>query len=127
MGTAMSQQIIAELFDNLIKASEITGINDDFIELVKEKRGRLRSGTVIGPDGRLLEWDRPYDEPEKGHRHMSHLYAFHPSNQITAEHTPELMQAAIKSIDYRAEHGGGGGVRVVQGMDDKFCCQVKGP
>ncbi|MFO7923064.1 MAG: glycoside hydrolase family 95 protein [Bacteroidales bacterium] len=108
MGAAMDQQIIAEVFDNLIKASEITNVNDPFIDQVKEKRGRLRSGTIIGPDGRLLEWDRPYDEPEQGHRHMSHLYAFHPSNQITAEHTPELLQAVRKSIDHRLEHGGAG-------------------
>ncbi len=108
MGAAMSQQIIAEVFDNLLKAAEITGVDDDFIAEVKEKRGRLRSGTVIGPDGRLLEWDRPYDEHHKGHRHMSHLYAFHPSNQISAEHTPELLQAVKKSLDYRLEHGGAG-------------------
>ncbi len=127
MGAAMSQQIIAELFDNLIKASEITGIKDDFIELVKEKRGRLRPGTVIGPDGRLLEWDRPYDEPEKGHRHMSHLYAFHPSNQITAEHTPELLQAARKSIDYRVEHGGGGGVGWYRAWMINFAARLKEP
>ena len=125
MGAAMSQQIIAELFDNLIKASEITGMNDEFIELVKEKRGKLRPGTIIGPDGRLLEWDRPYDEPEKGHRHMSHLYAFHPSNQITAEKTPELLQAARKSIDYRVEHGGGGGVGWYRAWMINFAARLK--
>jgi alpha-L-fucosidase 2 len=108
MVTAMDQQIIAEVFDNLIKIAEITDINDDLVERVREKRGRLRSGTVIGPDGRLLEWGRPYDEPEKGHRHMSHLYAFHPADQITVDETPELFGAVRKSLEYRLEHGGAG-------------------
>jgi alpha-L-fucosidase 2 len=108
MGAAIDQQIIAEVFDNLVAAAEILEINDSFIKEVREKREKLRSGTVIGPDGRLLEWDRPYEEPEKGHRHMSHLYAFHPANQITIEKTPELFEAVKKSLDYRLAHGGAG-------------------
>ena len=49
----------------------------------------------IGPDGRLMEWREPYDEPEPGHRHMSHLYGLHPGNQISTIRTPELAEAAM--------------------------------
>jgi len=108
MGAAMDQQIIAEVFDNFISCTNTLGMDNEFIKEIKGKRKRLRSGTRIGPDGRLLEWDRPYEEWEKGHRHMSHLYAFYPSNQITLEKTPKLAKAVKKSIDYRLENGGAG-------------------
>ena len=74
---------------------------------IKEKRAQLHSGIKIGSDGRLMEWDREYDEPEKGHRHISHLYALHPGDDITSEN-PELFEAAKKTIQYRLDNGGAG-------------------
>jgi len=44
---------------------------------------------------------------EPGHRHISHMFALHPGAQISMENTPDLAQAAKKSLDYRIEHGGG--------------------
>lgn len=106
-GSAMGQQIIAEVFDHVIRASDILGIDDPFTKAVLQKKRLLRSGTVIGEDGRLLEWDNPYLEAEEGHRHMSHLYALHPGNAITPQ-TPGLFEAAKKSLKYRLDHGGAG-------------------
>ncbi len=106
-GSAMGHQIIAEVFDNVIAASKILGYNDDFIKEVKRKREKLHPGVIIGKDGRILEWNEPYDEPEKGHRHMSHLYALHPSNQITEKNT-KAFEAAKKTIAYRLKYGGAG-------------------
>ena len=54
-----------------------------------------------------MEWREPYDEPEPGHRHMSHLYGLHPGNQISPMRTPDLAKAARKVLDYRLSHGGG--------------------
>ena len=107
LGTAIDQQIIAEVFTNALAAAKDLGIEDDFTKEVKEKLSNLRLGTVIGPDGRILEWDRTYEEPEKGHRHMSHLYAIYPGNTITSK-TPELFEAARKSTEYRLANGGAG-------------------
>ncbi len=106
-GSAMGQQIIAEVFDHVIRASEILGIEDEFTLELVQKTKLLRSGTVLGEDGRLLEWDKEYSEAEEGHRHMSHLYALHPGNAITPQ-TPELFEAAKKSLQYRLDHGGAG-------------------
>lgn len=108
LGTAIDQQIIEEVFTNVLKAAAILGIEDNFTRDVKAKLIDLRPGVVIGPDGRILEWDRPYDEAEKGHRHMSHLYAIYPGNTITKEGTPDWFAAAKKSTEYRLEHGGAG-------------------
>lgn len=107
-GSAIDQQIIREVFDNTLNAAAILGIDDELTREIGEKRDQLRSGTVIGPDGRLLEWDRPYEEAEKGHRHMSHLYAFHPGDDITPEKTPALFAAVRKTLEYRLAHGGAG-------------------
>lgn len=61
----------------------------------------------IGEDGRLLEWPEPWEEVEPGHRHVSHLFALHPGNQITRRRTPELARAARRSLEHRLAHGGG--------------------
>ena len=68
---------------------------------ITEQLKRLRPGFVIGEDGRILEWDREYKEVEPGHRHMSHLYGFHPGNQITIDQNPELFKAVKKTVDHR--------------------------
>ncbi|MBT8301302.1 MAG: glycoside hydrolase family 95 protein, partial [Maribacter sp.] len=106
-GSAMGHQIIAEVFDNVLEASEILGIQNEFTKEVAIKRAKLHPGVVVGKDGRLLEWNEPYDEPEKGHRHMSHLYALHPGDEITTKNKG-AFEAAQKTIDYRLEHGGAG-------------------
>ena len=108
LGSAMDQQVIAEVFDNFLEASEILGVENDFYEKVKDQRGRLRPGFVLGSDGRILEWDREYEEPEPGHRHMSHLYGFHPGVSISRDHTPEIFEAVRKTLDYRLANGGAG-------------------
>ena len=48
------------------------------------------------------------DEPEIGHRHLSHLYGVYPGEQITLRGTPELARAARASLERRLAHGGGG-------------------
>jgi alpha-L-fucosidase 2 len=106
MGPAMDQEIIYDLFTNCIAAAKVLGIDDEFIKQVKAARGNL-AGPQIGSDGRLMEWSEEFEEPEPGHRHMSHLFALHPGKQITVTGTPELAAAARKSLEYRLSHGGG--------------------
>ena len=106
MGPAMDQQIIYDLFTNCIEAAKILGIDDEFVKEVKTARGNL-AGPQIGSDGRLMEWTEEFEEPEPGHRHVSHLFALHPGKQISVTGTPELAAAARKSLEYRLSHGGG--------------------
>ncbi len=108
MGSAMDQQVIAEVFDHFIEASEILEIRDDFIDTIRRQREQLRPGFVLGSDGRILEWDREYRENAPGHRHMSHLYGFHPGSDVSPENDPEIFAAVRKTIDHRLENGGGG-------------------
>jgi alpha-L-fucosidase 2 len=106
MGPAMDQQIVHELFVNVLEAARVLGIDDDFTKQVAAALGKLQ-GPQIGADGRLLEWNEEFAEPEPGHRHMSHLYALYPGAQISRTGTPELAVAARKVLEGRLAKGGG--------------------
>lgn len=108
LGSAMDQQIIYEVFDNYLKACDILQIDNDFVDKVKKQIGQLRPGFVLDSVGRILEWDRAYEEPEPGHRHMSHLYGFHPGNMVSKEKNPDLFKAVRKTLEYRLKNGGAG-------------------
>ena len=103
----MDLEIIHELFTNCIACIDVLEEDAEFrVELVSALE-RLAPLQISEKTGRLQEWVFDYDEPEPGHRHMSHMYALHPSCQITLRGTPELAAAAKKSLEYRLAHGGG--------------------
>jgi len=107
VGPAMDVEIIRDLFTNCIAAAEILGQQDPELAQMKAARERLAPNRV-GKHGQLQEWLlEDYDEPEPGHRHMSHLYALHPGEAITPETTPELAQAAKVTLERRLANGGG--------------------
>lgn len=106
MGPAMDQQIVHELFANVLEAARELEIDDVFVKRVQRAHQRLQ-GPQIGSDGRLLEWNEEFEEPEPGHRHMSHLYALHPGSQITKRTTPALAAACRKVLEARLAKGGG--------------------
>ncbi len=106
-GPSMDMQIIHDLFTHCIEASKILKSDMDFAVTLGKARGRL-APPQIGKRGQLQEWIEDFDEPEPGHRHMSHLYALHPGNQITLRGTPELAKAARVSLERRLANGGGG-------------------
>ena len=54
-----------------------------------------------------MEWPEDFEEWEPGHRHISHLYGLHPSEQITVDGTPELAKAAEITLHRRLSAGGG--------------------
>ncbi|VAX42243.1 Putative large secreted protein SCO0341, partial [hydrothermal vent metagenome] len=106
MGPAMDQQIIWDALTNTLEAAEVLGIEDEFTHRVGEALSRL-APSQIGEDGRILEWDKPYEEVEPGHRHMSHLFGLHPGRQFNFTETPEFMAAARATLEARLAHGGG--------------------
>ncbi|WP_339923020.1 glycoside hydrolase family 95 protein [uncultured Cyclobacterium sp.] len=102
---SMDIQIINDIFNACLKAEEIIG--DKQLTTAIEKASSKLPPIKIGENGTLQEWYEDYEEVEPGHRHMSHLYALYPSNQITKA-TPELFKAAEKTIERRLAHGGAG-------------------
>lgn len=105
-GVTMDNQILRDLFTQCIKAAELLGVEDELNEQIKAARERLVP-TQIGEKGNILEWPVDYEEAEPGHRHISHLYGLHPSEQITMDKTPELAKAARVTLERRLSHGGG--------------------
>ena len=106
MGPSMDHQIITGLFTQVIRSSEILGIDDEFRGRVAAARRRI-PGPAIGKHGQIQEWAEDYDEPDPGHRHISQLFALHPGDQITMQGTPELARAARATIERRLANGGG--------------------
>lgn len=104
----MDLEIIHELFTNCIACIDVLGDDEDFRAELASALERLAPLQISEKTGRLQEWVFDYDEPEPGHRHMSHMYGLHPSCQITLRGTPELAAAAKKSLEHRLAHGGGG-------------------
>lgn len=103
-GPTMDNQILHDLFDTVIIASERLGKDAAFRSLVKSTREKLPP-MEVGAAGQLQEWQEDWDAiaPEKNHRHVSHLYGLYPSDQITPEHTPQLFAAARKSLEQRGD------------------------
>ncbi|HNT87526.1 MAG TPA: glycoside hydrolase family 95 protein [Candidatus Hydrogenedentes bacterium] len=106
-GATMDLLIIHDLFTNCIEAAAILDTDAEFRATLQDALARLAPLQISPKTGRLQEWIEDYDEPEPGHRHMSHLYGLHPGDQITLRGTPDLAAAARKSLEYRLSHGGG--------------------
>ncbi|HKR22938.1 MAG TPA: hypothetical protein VJS17_10100, partial [Pyrinomonadaceae bacterium] len=107
-GPTMDTQIIRDLFNQCARSAEILNIDKDFVARLQEAQRRLPP-MQIGKAGQLQEWldDWDLEAPERQHRHVSHLYALFPSNQITARRTPDLFAAARKTLELRGDVGTG--------------------
>ena len=101
-GTTMDNELLHELFSSVIRASEILGEDAGYAAHLKEVLGKM-APMQIGKWGQLQEWIKDWDDPQDNHRHVSHLYALYPGNQITPEKTPELFDAARTSLIHRGD------------------------
>lgn len=110
-GPASDRQLLRDLFDHCVEAAQELNVDAQFREQCRATRARLAPDR-IGKAGQLQEWleDWDLDAPELRHRHISHLYALHPSDQITLEDTPELATAARRSLELRGDEATGWGL-----------------
>ncbi|MGI5521342.1 glycosyl hydrolase family 95 catalytic domain-containing protein [Micromonospora sp. CA-259024] len=105
-GPTMDNQILRDLFDGCDRAAGALGVDAAFRAEVRAARERL-APMKIGSRGNIMEWLYDWVETERSHRHVSHLYGLHPSNQITKRDTPELYQAARRTLELRGDDGTG--------------------
>lgn len=105
-GPTMDHQIIRALFRSCIDASEILGTDQEFALKLKEMLPKI-APNQIGKHVQLQEWMEDRDDPTNKHRHVSHLWAVYPGNEINWQQTPELMKAALQSLIYRGDDGTG--------------------
>ncbi len=106
-GATMDLEIIHDLLTNCINAAKILHKEPAFAELCKMTLTRLAPIRISSTTGRIMEWADDYKEVEPHHRHTSHLFALYPGNQITADGTPILAEAARKTLEARGDEGTG--------------------
>ena len=120
--TAHAQQMISYLFENLAEAIEILGakelgltdadvakLNDYLENTDKGLHTEVYDGAWGDPfngvkknDVLLREWKySPYSVGERGHRHISHLMALFPMDQITPE--SEYFVPAVNALKHRGD------------------------
>jgi alpha-L-fucosidase 2 len=105
-GPTMDHEIIKSLFKICIEASSIIQKDKSFadsLRIILPKIAPYR----IGRFGQLQEWVADLDDPANRHRHVSHLWGVHPGKEINWQDTPELMEAAKKSLIARGDEGTG--------------------
>lgn len=118
IGSAMDMEILRDLFTECCEAAKILKEKINTCVIPSVTNVSLLQGQIeealkkippirIDSTGRIMEWMEKYEEKELGHRHMSHLYALYPSDQISVDQTPELAEAAKKTLKTRLSHGGG--------------------
>jgi alpha-L-fucosidase 2 len=102
----MDVEITTALFQRVIEASKLLHTDAALRQRLSETLPKLMP-LQIGRFGQLQEWRSDYEETEPGHRHLSHLFAVYPSDEINPS-TPELYRAARVSLERRLANGGGG-------------------
>ena len=98
--------IIRELFNNTLKVCQLLGIKDSLTQEISDKVKGLHPYT-IGHMGDINEWYYDWDDTDFHHRHQSHLIGVFPGHQITKDKTPELAQAAVRSLEIKGEKSTG--------------------
>jgi len=102
MGPTLDNQLLRDLFDHTSEASHVLDFDADFRSQIEAARRRLPP-TQIGKYGQVQEWLEDFKEVEVTHRHLSPLYGFYPSRQITTQKDPALVQAVRVTLERRAD------------------------
>lgn len=105
-GPTMDMAIIRESFERYLEAAKLLGIDEPLVAEISDKLKRLLP-YQIGKYGQLQEWSIDFEDSEKEHRHVSHLYGFHPSNQINAHSNPTLTAAVARTMERRGDQATG--------------------
>lgn len=105
-GNTMDNQLVFDVFSNVIKASEILDTDKSFADSVAQLRSQLPP-MQIGKINQLQEWMFDWDRKDDHHRHVSHLYGLFPSNQVSPYSAPELFEATKNSLIYRGDKSTG--------------------
>lgn len=107
-GCIFDQSMILENFNDLLKAANLLGKKEPFLETVKEQTGKL-DAIQIGASGQIKEYreENKYGEiGEYRHRHISQLCGLYPGTSINAN-TPELLEAAKITLQERGDKSTG--------------------
>ncbi len=102
-GASMDDQIMAELFDVILKAENVINSERPEIEEIRKAKDLVKPVSITS-DGRIAEWHSGLKETDPGHRHISHLFGLFPGSTIRGE---ELLKAASLTLEKRLASGSG--------------------
>lgn len=107
-GGTMELQIIRDLYTNTIAAARTLNVDEKFIFILEGAKAKILP-MKIGKVGQLMEWNEDWDldATDIHHRHVSHLFGLYPGKEISPLTTPELAEAAKKSLEIRGDDGTG--------------------
>ena len=105
-GATIDFQIIYALFTRTMHACKLLKKDAEFSKSLSEVLKKLPPMKISERYGTIREWIKDYEETDPGHRHISHLFGLFPADQIN-ESTPEIYEAAKRTIARRIENGGG--------------------
>ena len=100
MMPACDRELAYEILSNSVRASEILDTDREFADSLRTAIAQLPP-IQLRANGAIREWFEDFEEAHPNHRHTSHLLALYPFSQITLEKTPELAEAARKTIENR--------------------------
>ncbi|MFD2333038.1 glycoside hydrolase N-terminal domain-containing protein [Cohnella sp. GCM10020058] len=102
MGATLDQVLVRDLFAFCLASAERLGTDADLQARLREAL-RLLPPLLIGAGGQLQEWLEDYGEAQPDHRHVSHLHALFPGAQVSPRCTPELAEAAKRTLTNRMD------------------------
>ncbi|GAB4107704.1 glycoside hydrolase family 95 protein [Echinicola sediminis] len=105
-GPTMDLAIIRESFSRYLEACDLLGYQTDIQGEIRQKLGKLLP-YQIGQYGQLQEWQFDFEEQDPEHRHISHLYGFHPGNQISWNENEDLVAAVKRTMERRGDKATG--------------------
>ena len=109
IGNTYEQTLVWQLYDDAIRSAEDLQLDSELIAKWKDIQSKLKI-YEIGDQGQIKEW---YHETKLGefnqyrHRHMSHLLGLFPCNAMNKADNPELIEAAIISMNHRTDKSTG--------------------
>ena len=105
-GCTMDNQIARDALSQALSAAQLLGLDADYQPKLQRAIAMLPP-MKVGQYGQLQEWREDWDDPKDEHRHISHLYGLHPSNQISPFRTPDLWKAAGTTLRQRGDQATG--------------------
>ena len=98
--------MIREILTDVRNAGLVLGTDEPFQKEVEETLHRLLPYRT-GAKGNLQEWYHDWEDADPRHRHVSHLFGFHPGRSITMNTSPSLSDAVRRSLELRTNEGTG--------------------
>lgn len=101
-GPTMDNQILRDLFSNCLTAAKIVGDDSFYQDSLILISNRLRPTKISERNNRLMEWSFEAD-PKPYCGQLAPLWGVNPGTEINPVATPDIAEAAKRTIKYRTE------------------------